>query len=90
MSINIPAAGSALNPSGVIATRDEAFRRLADLAEFFTKAEPLSPVGHLLQRASKWGKLSYKELYTELLAQNRDARVLLLDGLGIKREEGDS
>jgi len=90
MTINIPTGGAALNPAGVIATRDEAFRRLADLADFFIKAEPLSPVGHLLQRASKWGKMSYKDLYMELLAQNRDGRAMLMDALGIKREESET
>lgn len=90
MTINIPAGGAALNPAGVIATRDEAFRRLAELADFFTRAEPLSPVGPLLQRASNWGKMSYKDLYMELLAQNREGRAMLMDALGIKREESDS
>lgn len=87
MTINIPSGGAALNPAGVIATRDEAFRRLAELADFFIRAEPLSPVGHLLLRASNWGKMSYKDLYMELLAQNRDGRAMLMDALGIKREE---
>lgn len=87
MTINVPSGGAALNPAGVIATRDEAFRRLAELADFFIRAEPLSPVGHLLLRASNWGKMSYKDLYMELLAQNRDGRAMLMDALGIKREE---
>lgn len=89
MTITIPSGGTALNPAGVVATREEAFRRLAELADFFVKAEPLSPVGPLLQRASNWGKMSYKELYMELLAQNRDARAMLMDALGIKREENE-
>ncbi len=89
MTINIPSGGAALNPAGVIATREEAFRRLAELADFFIRAEPLSPVGHLLLRASNWGKMSYKDLYMELLAQNRDGRAMLMDALGIKREEAN-
>lgn len=89
MTITIPAGGASLNPAGVIATREEAFRRLAELADFFIKAEPLSPVGHLLQRASNWGKMSYKDLYMELLAQNREGRAMLMDALGIKREENN-
>lgn len=90
MTISIPTGGSALSVAGVVATREEAFRRLGELADFFLKAEPLSPVGPLLQRAANWGKLSYKELYSELLAQNREARALLLDVLGFKRDEGES
>ncbi len=90
VSINVPSAGAALNPAGMVATRDEAFRRLGDLADFFTKAEPLSPVGPLLRRAANWGKMSYQELYTELLAQNRDARQLLLNALGIKSDGSES
>ena len=49
-----------------------------------------SPVGPLLRRAANWGKMSYQELYTELLAQNRDARQLLLDALGIKADGSES
>lgn len=90
MTITVPSGGAALSPAGVVATRDEAFRRLAELADFFIKAEPLSPVGPLLQRAAGWGKLSYKDLYTELLSQNRDARAMLLDTLGFKRDENES
>lgn len=90
MTISVPTGGTALNPAGVVATRDEAFRRLAELADFFIKAEPLSPVGPLLQRAAGWGKLSYKDLYTELLSQNREARALLLESLGFKRDESES
>lgn len=90
MTISIPTGGTALNPAGVVATRDEAFRRLAELADFFLKAEPLSPVGPLLQRAANWGRLSYKDLYTELLSQNREARAMLLESLGFKRDENES
>jgi type VI secretion system ImpA/VasJ family protein len=86
-TVAAPAAGAALSPAGLVATREEAFRRLAQLADFFTRAEPLSPVGPLLNRAVSWGKMSYKELYQELLANSREARGNLLDSLGIKRDE---
>ncbi len=90
IALAVPRGGGALSAAGVVATRDEGFRRLAELADFFLKAEPLSPVGPLLQRAANWGKMSYQELYKELLAQNRDARQMLLDSLGIKRDEESS
>ena len=32
-------------------------KRLADLAEFFRKTEPHSPLSYLIQRAVKWGEM---------------------------------
>jgi type VI secretion system protein VasJ len=88
-TVTAPERGAPLSPNGVIATREEAFRRLGELAEFFAKAEPLSPVGPLLQRASAWGRMSYKDLYQELLGQSKDAKNILWDALGIKKDEKD-
>lgn len=42
---------------GAIQNRKEALKRLSELAEFFRKTEPHSPVSYLVTRAVKWGNM---------------------------------
>lgn len=51
------AAGAVATASGAIANRKDALKRLADIADFFQKTEPHSPVSYLVQRAVKWGNM---------------------------------
>lgn len=50
--------------AGPIATRADALRRLAEVAEYFQRAEPHSPVAYIVQRAIKWGQMPL-ELWLE-------------------------
>jgi type VI secretion system protein ImpA len=50
--------------TGPIATRTDALRRLAEVADYFQRAEPHSPVAYLVQRAIKWGQMPL-ELWLE-------------------------
>jgi type VI secretion system protein ImpA len=43
--------------SGAIQSRQDALKRLKDIAEYFRKAEPHSPISYLVQRAVKWGEM---------------------------------
>jgi type VI secretion system protein ImpA len=43
--------------TGAISNRQDALKRLADVAEYFRKNEPHSPVSYLVQRAVKWGNM---------------------------------
>jgi type VI secretion system protein ImpA len=43
--------------SGAIQSRQDALKRLGDIAEFFRKTEPHSPISYLLLRAVKWGNM---------------------------------
>lgn len=43
--------------TGAIQSRRDALKRLADVASFFQKTEPHSPVSYLVQRAVKWGNM---------------------------------
>jgi type VI secretion system protein ImpA len=43
--------------AGAIQNRQDALKRLADLADFFRKTEPHSPISYLIQRAVKWGEM---------------------------------
>ncbi len=43
--------------SGAIQNRQDALKRLGDIAVFFQKTEPHSPISYLIQRAVKWGNM---------------------------------
>lgn len=43
--------------SGAIQNRQDALKRLGDIATFFQKTEPHSPISYLVQRAVKWGNM---------------------------------
>lgn len=47
--------------------REEAFRQLREISEFFRKTEPHSPVSYVLQKAVKWGNMRLDELIMELI-----------------------
>jgi type VI secretion system protein ImpA len=45
-----------------IPNRQEAYRRLGEIAEFLTRNDPHSPVGLLLERAMEWGAMPLDQL----------------------------
>ncbi len=53
--------------SGPITSRDEAYRRLAEAAEYLSRVEPHSPAPYLVKRAIQWGSLSLPELLPQLV-----------------------
>lgn len=73
--------------SGAIANRKEALRRLAEIAAFFQKTEPHSPVSYLVQRAVKWGNMGLESWLQEVI---KDQTVLfqLRETLGVDAGEG--
>lgn len=52
---------------GPIKTRDDAFRHLQDISQFFRKTEPHSPISYALERVVRWGDLPLTELMKELI-----------------------
>jgi type VI secretion system protein ImpA len=50
-------AGGVATATGAIQSRRDALKRLADVADFFQKTEPHSPVAYLVQRSVKWGNM---------------------------------
>jgi type VI secretion system protein ImpA len=42
---------------GALKSRQDALRRLSEVAEFFRRTEPHSPVSYLVQRAVRWGQM---------------------------------
>lgn len=53
--------------SGPIKSRQDALKRLSEVAEYFRKTEPHSPVSHLVSRSVKWGNMSLESLLQELV-----------------------
>lgn len=52
---------------GPVASREEAFKQLMEISQFFRKTEPHSPISYVLQKAVKWGNMSLGELMAELI-----------------------
>ncbi len=67
-------------------TREQAFKQLLEIAEYFRKREPHSPVSYVLEKAVKWGNMPLFELMRELIA---DDQALAEYGklTGVKTEE---
>lgn len=47
--------------SGPIASREQAIRQLQEIAAFFRRTEPHSPVAYLADKAARWGSMSLHE-----------------------------
>ena len=75
-----PAASA---PVGGLATRDDALRQLSEIAAWFKRNEPNSPLAYTLDDAVRRGRMSWPELVSELLP-DETARNSLLISLGIK------
>jgi len=74
--------------TGAIANRKEALRRLAEIAAFFQKTEPHSPVSYLVQRAVKWGNMGLESWLQEVI-KDQSVLVQLRETLGVDAGAGD-
>lgn len=57
-----------------VLTRELAFRKLLELADFFRKTEPHSPISYALEKAVKWGNMSLEQLIVELIPDSSSRR----------------
>jgi type VI secretion system protein ImpA len=72
---------------GPIRSRSEAYRRLAEAADYLLRTEPHSPTPYLVQRAVAWGSLPLHQLLQELVNDQSDLKAIY-SLLGMhKREE---
>ena len=80
------ATGGVSVTAGAIQNREEAFKQLLRISDFFMKTEPHSPVPYAIAKAVRWGRMPLHELMSELLtdSQARDTYELVtgvkLDG----------
>lgn len=61
------ASSEATQRLGPIRSRDDAFRQLNNIVDFFRKTEPHSPICYSIERAIKWGNMPLNELILELI-----------------------
>lgn len=69
--------------AGGLASREEALRGLAAIADFFRRTEPLSPLSYTLQEAVRRARLSWPELLEEIVPDTT-LRGQILTSLGIR------
>jgi type VI secretion system protein ImpA len=85
------AAGAAriATPAGPLASRDDALRALGEIANFFRRTEPHSPLSYTLDEAVRRGRMTWPELLAEVVADT-DTRNTILNTLGIRPPPPDS
>lgn len=73
---------------GAIQNRNDALKRLADIADFFQKTEPHSPISYLVQRAVKWGHMPLESWLKDVI---KDETVIynLRQTLGFNTSTGE-
>jgi len=77
------APGRASATPAEVASRDDALRHLADIALFFRRTEPHSPLSYTLDEAVRRARLSWPDLLEEIVS-DRDTRNTILTALGIR------
>lgn len=59
-----------------IRSRGEAYRRLAEVADYLIRTEPHSPAPYLIRRAISWGSMTLEQLLPELVANDATLKEL--------------
>lgn len=73
-----------------IKSREQAFKQLVEIADFFIKTEPHSPVSYLLKKTVRWGRMPLNELMRELLPEESAQETYQsLTGVKLEEEEED-
>ncbi|MDQ4122197.1 MAG: type VI secretion system protein TssA [Acidobacteriota bacterium] len=85
----VPAFSGGAAISGAIRSRQDALKRLSEVAEFFRQTEPHSPVSYLVQRAVKWGNMPLESWLQEVV---KDESVLsqIRETLGVAEQNYDN
>jgi type VI secretion system protein ImpA len=68
---------------GSIKSREDAFRTLLQVAEYFRRNEPHTPISYALEQTVRWGKMSLPELLVELIPEE-SSRTNLFKWVGMK------
>lgn len=82
-----PAAHGTASLVGPLLSRPQAIQQLRNVAEFFRRTEPHSPVAYLADKAAKWGEMPLHE-WLQAVLKDGAALTQLDDLLGIKRTGG--
>ncbi len=68
------AATAKVQASGAVATREEGFKVLLQVADFFRKTEPHSPISYTLEEVVRRGRMPLQELLQELITDEETRR----------------
>jgi type VI secretion system protein ImpA len=82
----VPTGRASTGPTaspGQIVSRDDALRVLGEIANFFRRTEPHSPISYTLDEAVRRGRLTWPELLAEVVA-DMNTRNGILNMLGIR------
>ena len=79
-----PVAAAAGGPRRM-ASREDALKQLSEIADFFRRNEPQSPLAYTIDEAIRRGRLTWPELITEIV-RDEQTRYNILNSLGIKAE----
>ncbi len=80
-------AGGGGSGPRLMRTREDAIKQIEEIAAWFKKTEPHSPVAYTLEDTARRARLPLDELLAEVLTEG-DARKAMLVRLGIHRPEG--
>jgi len=83
------AVGGARGTAGAIQNRRDALRRLGEIADFFQKTEPHSPISYIVQRAVKWGNMPL-DIWLQDVIKDDTVLYNLRQTLGFNTSEGDN
>ena len=78
-----PGAAGPAGPKKRLATREDALAMLSEIADWFRKNEPQSPLAYTIDDAIRRGRLTWPELLAELVSDDATRRNIL-SSLGIK------
>jgi type VI secretion system protein ImpA len=81
------AGGNGAMGGGPIGSREQALDKLREVADYFRRTEPHSPVPYLIQRAINWSRMSFDQLLIELV-KDENSRLDIHTTLGIKSDSG--
>ncbi|MBL1262044.1 MAG: type VI secretion system protein TssA [Thiotrichaceae bacterium] len=83
-----PAESSPLSsaPTGSVSSRDDAFRQLKTISDFFRRTEPHSPISYVLDKAVRWGEMPLDELMSELIPEHA-SRTTYSSLTGVKTDD---
>lgn len=83
-----PTFGDAIEIAvGPIGSRDQAIRQLQEIASFFRRTEPHSPVAYLAEKAAKWGTMPLHE-WLRTVVKDDSALLRMEELLGVEADRG--
>jgi type VI secretion system protein ImpA len=71
--------GSGQTTTGLILDRQGAFRQLEELAAFFRRTEPHSPIAYAIENLVRRGRMSFPELIEELIVDDSARRTYFIN-----------